>query len=418
MKPILALCTVWTIVGASSALGDAPTFLELDLGVPGYFDPTGISSDGRSIVGGSYIVSLGNKARRWREGIGFDYPGPGVNPNIASWCSGISADGSVISGGNGHAVFGDLEGWMRYGGSAGHVGSPQGQNTSDCLAVSSSGVVTVGYGGKQSNPNLFQAARYTEAGDWINMGFLPGGDNSKATAVSALGTVIAGWSTDAGHDAARAWRWTTGTGMVSIGNLPAGAYAQPTCMSADGSVIYGHDNDVAWRWTASTGITELPLNVAASASYPYGCSADGSVVVGLMQVQGTNIAFIWDEAHGMLDLRELLIAQGLTELSSWSFESAGCIAGSNPWMIAGLGGEPGGFYRAFRVSVSTLDAPAICSCDLDGDGSVDGADLGLLLLDFGDCGDPMHCPADLDGDGAVDGADLGLMLLEFGDCPS
>jgi hypothetical protein len=43
--------------------------------------------------------------------------------------------------------------------------------------------------------------------------------------------------------------------------------------------------------------------------------------------------------------------------------------------------------------------------DLNGDGSVDGADLGLLLSNWGGSG-----IGDLSGDGLVDGADLGLLL--------
>ena len=51
--------------------------------------------------------------------------------------------------------------------------------------------------------------------------------------------------------------------------------------------------------------------------------------------------------------------------------------------------------------------------DLNGDGTVDGADLGLLLGAWGPCpGSP--CPADLNGDGTVDGADLGLLLGAWG----
>jgi hypothetical protein len=47
--------------------------------------------------------------------------------------------------------------------------------------------------------------------------------------------------------------------------------------------------------------------------------------------------------------------------------------------------------------------------DLDGDGDVDGADLGLLLAAW-DTADPV---ADLNGDGNVDGADLGLLLAAW-----
>jgi len=48
--------------------------------------------------------------------------------------------------------------------------------------------------------------------------------------------------------------------------------------------------------------------------------------------------------------------------------------------------------------------------DLNGDGVVDGADLLILLSDWGECGQPEECPADLNGDGFVNGADL-LELL-------
>jgi len=52
--------------------------------------------------------------------------------------------------------------------------------------------------------------------------------------------------------------------------------------------------------------------------------------------------------------------------------------------------------------------------DLNCDGTVDGADLLILLSAWGPCPDPDDCPADLNGDGAVDGGDLLLLLSEWG----
>lgn len=63
----------------------------------------------------------------------------------------------------------------------------------------------------------------------------------------------------------------------------------------------------------------------------------------------------------------------------------------------------------------TVDAIVPCLGDLDGDGKIDGADLGLLLASWGPC---RGCDADLDGSGAVDGADLGVLLAAWGPCPS
>jgi len=62
--------------------------------------------------------------------------------------------------------------------------------------------------------------------------------------------------------------------------------------------------------------------------------------------------------------------------------------------------------------VACEDTPP-CVGDLNGDGSVGGDDLGLLLAVFG----TSDAAADLDGDGNVGGGDLGLILSGWGLCP-
>ena len=49
------------------------------------------------------------------------------------------------------------------------------------------------------------------------------------------------------------------------------------------------------------------------------------------------------------------------------------------------------------------------SADLNGDGTVDGTDLALLLNEFGGPGQ-----ADFDGSGVIDGVDLAFLLNAFG----
>ncbi len=51
--------------------------------------------------------------------------------------------------------------------------------------------------------------------------------------------------------------------------------------------------------------------------------------------------------------------------------------------------------------------------DLTGDGTVGGADLGILLSEWGPCDDCDDCPADLTGDCEVGGADLGVLLSNW-----
>ena len=53
-----------------------------------------------------------------------------------------------------------------------------------------------------------------------------------------------------------------------------------------------------------------------------------------------------------------------------------------------------------------------CFADLNDDGQVDGADLGLLLGSW----NAKDHEADFNGDAIVDGADLGLLLGAWGPC--
>jgi len=63
--------------------------------------------------------------------------------------------------------------------------------------------------------------------------------------------------------------------------------------------------------------------------------------------------------------------------------------------------------------IDQCEPPPPCQSDLTGDGTVSGADLGVLLAAWGDA---PASTADLTGDGVVNGADLGLLLASWGDC--
>ena len=65
---------------------------------------------------------------------------------------------------------------------------------------------------------------------------------------------------------------------------------------------------------------------------------------------------------------------------------------------------------------TNLGGNTICDCvsDLNLDGVVNGADMGLMLSSWGPCG--TNCPYDLNTDGQVNGADLGVLLSAWGTC--
>ncbi len=76
----------------------------------------------------------------------------------------------------------------------------------------------------------------------------------------------------------------------------------------------------------------------------------------------------------------------------------------------------GQILRGERPDANANGVPDGCECfaDLNTDGYVQGADLGLMLSSWGAA--PAGTAADVNRDGAVDGNDLGLLLAAWGPC--
>ncbi len=97
------------------------------------------------------------------------------------------------------------------------------------------------------------------------------------------------------------------------------------------------------------------------------------------------------------------------------------VTANDGYVKSELFGGAGGGLVDFAVHPETRDLHLVMldgrvlrirylAADLNGDGTVDGADLGLLLAAWGTTGSP----ADLDGSGTVNGADLGVLLANWG----
>lgn len=111
-----------------------------------------------------------------------------------------------------------------------------------------------------------------------------------------------------------------------------------------------------------------------------------------------------DFLHAMnVDFHEHLSALGIPH--AWT-EAPG-VTHSTPDLFKALGTGNWDFYNGLFGGLGTVPA------DLDRSGAVDGADLSLLLAEWGRCG--TGCEADLDQSGMVDGADLAVMLAAWGD---
>jgi len=102
-------------------------------------------------------------------------------------------------------------------------------------------------------------------------------------------------------------------------------------------------------------------------------------------------------------------------VSGWTIDGIGQ---NDPyaWILSEIGDAQQSFVSASGDigSPGVFIAPPKNPADFNGDGVVDGADLGILLSAWGTCPVDDDCPADLNGDGVVDGADLGILLSLWG----
>lgn len=75
----------------------------------------------------------------------------------------------------------------------------------------------------------------------------------------------------------------------------------------------------------------------------------------------------------------------------------------------------GDFDCSTGVLTSTDDAGSCAPTDLDCNGSTDGSDLGIVLLNWGACpGGSVGCEGDIDRTGFVDAGDIAMVMLGWG----
>ncbi len=210
-------------------------------------------------------------------------------------------------------------------------------------------------------PSSADAASFTPLG---GLGVTP---SSLAYGVSADGTTVVGRSASAAGNGS--FRWTSGTGIQSIGDIPGGQFSSVAYdVSGDGAVVVGQGNNaffqnVAMLWTAGGGATSLGVLAGATNSQANGISADGTRVVG-QTGGGLNEAFVWDSTNGMVGLGDLPGGTVNSAALSISDDGSTIVGRSNSasgieafrWDavngMQGLGDLPGGGTSSFASSVS------------------------------------------------------------------
>src|SRR5262245_40222444 len=164
---------------------------------------------------------------------------------------------------------------------------------------------------------------------FVPLGFLSGGTNSQATAVSDDGTTVVGYAGSTSHSREE-FVWRAGTGIQGLGTASA-ASSLASSVSGDGSVVVGTIEGVfgaqPFRW--SPGDTDLDLFLDSANGDATDVSADGSVVVGTSGAGTSGGAYRWTESGGSVALPSLPGVPG----------GGGIAISADASVVAGLSGQ-------------------------------------------------------------------------------
>lgn len=303
-----------------------------------------ISADGKTVIGGNY---------RWTSSAGIQSLGtlPGA---LSSSAHGVSSDGSIVVGSSGGKPF--L--WTEAGGIQ-EIDIGAYYTGGSANAISSDGSTVVGYG-KTSSGN--EAFYWTVSSGAQSLGYLPGTNySSSATGVSHDGTIIVGASKSelSGPYNYEAFRWTSTDGMIGIGEPPTWFFSAALEVSEDGYVAVGYCDYAAgresFRWSESSIQLLGDLDGGRRESIAYDISADAVIIVGSSVTSGwtddmIHEAFIWDETHGMRNLKEVLQIDYGVDLTGWILSEARGIS-ADGLTIMGNGYNPDGLAQGWVVTI-------------------------------------------------------------------
>jgi probable HAF family extracellular repeat protein len=288
-----------------------------------------MSGDGR--VFGGYRV--GFEGVRWEEPSNLTNLGYLREGDNFVQISDVSEDGSVLVGeSSGFSTRDEAIIWTREQGMVGlgHLPNPRPRLSSVANAVSGDGKIVTGTCDLIENSFwVTHAFIWTKETGMKSLGILsPNSQNaygytSTASGISQDGKIIVGESSS------EAFRWTAEGGMKGIGVLPNFAVSKAWNISADGNVIIGEcgrpiNNDPnrlyveAFRWTSATGMVSLGQTWAGGQmTSARQISGDGGVILGYTDYPTSenslsfSNSFIWTRRRGTQRVRDFLLFLGI-----------------------------------------------------------------------------------------------------------
>jgi hypothetical protein len=355
-------------------------------------------NDAGVIVGN--VISKGNyRAARWVNGELELLPFPEADlPEGTTWSVAGSINSSGVITGSAFVPFGSASVAVRWDSEGAAAIESGGLETKGIAIDNLGGVVVNGYfdGGASRAPAVVRA----DGSVVVLPGDVTQCCGSSATTMSRNG-LVAGYFYNSAEGGLQIKAVAWPNGVFTPLAMPAGQrYAFPSGVGSNG-LVFGSatdgvtGNSVGGFWQVS--VEQSALRAAPAAGAP-GQTVELSVES--FRASGANVG------HSvMASSSGAPAAQGITDASGRAriaFTIPAAFGGSQ--MTVRYTDENGAVTEGV-ISVGGNCAPADLTCD----GTVSGADLGVLLSQWGSAG-----TADLNGDGTVNGVDLGLLLSAWG----
>lgn len=333
----------------------------------GYVGATGMSDDGRAVVG---YMNANNHLIRWTPETGVVQLGRNTNGQTkgGSGDPAISRDGTVIAS----TILDDTGkyrtqgrwtttgGWQQIGPLPADAAIVD-REDSTVFGMSGDGTAVTGFywsANYRAHASVWRAATGTVG--------LPADPtvSSRVDAANLDGSVVVGWS-EGVTGARQATVWANGVRTLLEGSEISGEAA---AVNAAGTIIVGQGTDPArqrsvaaiWKWNGSTWDKQtlgvLPGTTETGYSYATGVSDDGSVVVGFNRAKFNffeTTGFIWTAETGMQSVDHWLHSRGKDIKQKLDVRFVPAINGAGTAMVViGQGKNPPYTRRSVIVRVN------------------------------------------------------------------
>ena len=348
---------------ASSAQVPSLTLLGVPAGRQSAF-ATGLSMDGRTVVGYTRALDGTDRAYSWTAAGGYNEFGslPGVP--APTQAQGVSADGSVVIGfsettdGPGTPLGASS---FRYsGGTYQTIPNAPGYNKSEATGISGDASVVVGKIGVVGGP--FLPMRWT-VGSGMQRVELPQASDLAGwfTGVSRDGSTAIGVSLP-NFDRTEAYAWSSSGGWRNL-PVPAGTPgvydSRPLSANYDGSLVVGYVDPVPGRSSAVLWRDSVPTTLASFGTrwdmLAAGITDNGRLVAGQAFNVDTNefVATIWRDGGDPVRLQDYLASLGVSIPAGWTLGSCANISEDGRSI---LGGATNG--SQIQPFIATIPSPS------------------------------------------------------------